>query len=94
MALSNTKKSEPAQTTNPGPKEKIRVGMTSVSIWENKDEKTGNLRHGATFDLRYKDAEGNFKSGKSYGLYDLLAHRAAVDRAISLMIEARNGDAE
>jgi hypothetical protein len=93
MALSNTKKSETAEAPKTGPKEKIRVGMTSVSIWENKDDK-GNVRHGATFDLRYKDAEGNFKSGKSYGLFDLLAHRAAVDRAINLMIEARNGEAE
>ena len=85
MAL--TQKNETSQDKK-GPADKIRVGMATVNIWENKDDK-GNIYPNATFELRYKDKDGNFQTGKSYGLQDLLAHRAALDEAISLIVKAQ-----
>ena len=85
MALSQ--KNETAETKK-GPAEKIRVGMTTISIWKNKDDK-GNVYANATFEIRYKDKDGNFQTGNSYGLYDLLSHRAALDEAISLIVKAQ-----
>jgi len=82
MAL--TQQDETVETKK-GPAEKIRVGMTTISIWENKD-KDNNLYANATFEIRYKDKDGKFQTGNSYGLYDLLSHRAALDEAIARIV--------
>jgi hypothetical protein len=88
MSLSNTKKNETAEPKK-GPAEKIRIGMTTITIWENKDDK-GNLYPNATFEIRYKDKDGKFQTGSSYGLYDLLSHRAALDEAISCIVKSQH----
>ena len=84
MALSAPQKNEAAEPKKPA--EKVRIGMTTITIWENKDDK-GNTYPNATFEIRYKDKEGKFQTGNSYGLYDLLSHRAALDEAISLIVK-------
>ena len=69
MALSNTKKNEAAETKNPR-SERVRVGMITASIWENKTDK-GNIpqRH-----LRAPlQGRGQWKSRHSYNADDLLA---------------------
>jgi hypothetical protein len=85
MALTQQNETAPQEK---GPKEKVRVGMTTIDIWENKDAK-GNIYPNATFDLRYKDKDGKYKTGTSYGLHDLLTHRAALDEAISRIVNAQ-----
>ena len=56
MSLKSTKKNEAAETKNP-PADKVRVGLITASIWENKTEK--GTFHNVTFERRYRDAEGN-----------------------------------
>lgn len=74
-----------AEKKNP-PVAKVRVGLVSASIWENKTEK--GTFYNATFDRRYKDSEGNYQSTGSYNLHDLLALSKAADLAHTAIIEA------
>jgi hypothetical protein len=89
MSYKNTKKTDEAKK---GPLDEIRVNGCKVTVWENQTDK--GLRHNATFERSYRDGEGKWQTTNSYGLSDLLAHRAAVDLAISRLIEARNGTDE
>jgi hypothetical protein len=91
MSLNNTKKNETAETKNP-PAGKVRVGLITASIWENKTEK--GIFHNVTFERRYRDAEGNWKSSHSYNAEDLLSLAKAADLAHTKIVEARNGDDE
>ena len=91
MALSNPKKNEKTEAKNP-PAAKIRVGLITASIWENKTEK--GIFHNVTFERRYRDAEGNWKSSHSYNAEDLLALAKAADLAHTKIVEARNGGDE
>ena len=91
MALTSTKKNEAAETKNP-PADKVRVGLITASIWENKTEK--GTFHNVTFERRYRDAEGNWKSSHSYNAEDLLSLSKAADLAHTKIVEARNGSDE
>ena len=91
MSLKNTKKNEAAETKKP-PADKIRVGLVTATIWENETEK--GLYHNVTFERRYRDGEGNWKSSHSYNADDLLALAKVADLAHSKIIEARNGGDE
>ena len=69
MSLKNTKKNEAAETKNP-PVGKVRVGLITASIWENKTDK--GVFHNVTFERRYKDGD-QWKSSHSYNTSDLLS---------------------
>src|ERR1022692_3790984 len=73
-----------------GPIDEIRVNGCKVAVWENQTDK--GVRHNVTFQRSYLDTDNKWQTTDSYGLSDLLAHRAAVDLAISRLIETRNGD--
>jgi hypothetical protein len=92
MALSNTKKNETAETKNP-PADKVRVGLITASIWENKDE-NGKVYHNVTFERRYIDAKDQWQSTHSYGPRDLLELAKAADLAHTKILAARNGGDE
>ena len=77
MSLKNTKKNEAAETKNP-PVGKVRVGLITASIWENKTDK--GTFHNVTFERRYKDGD-QWKSSHSYNADDLLALAKAADLA-------------
>jgi len=89
MSYSNTK--QPAEAKK-GPIDEIRVQGCKVAVWENKTDK--GIRHNVTFQRSYLDAENKWQTADSYGLTDLLAHRAAVDLAIIRLIGGRNGAEE
>ena len=91
MSLKNTKKNEAAETKTP-PVAKVRVGLVTASIWENKTD-TGTF-HNVTFERRYRDGEGNWKSSHGYNAEDLLALAKAADLAHTKIVEARNGSDE
>ena len=91
MALSNPKKKETAEPKK-APAEKIRVGLITASIWENTND--NGTFHNVTFERRYKDAEGNWKSTHSYGFYDLLDLAKAADLAHTEILRAKNGGDE
>ena len=90
MSFKNTKKTE----TEPkqAPVAKVRVGLISASIWENPTEK-GNF-YNVTFERRYSDTEGNWKSTHSYGLDDLLVLAKVADLAHTKIVEATTGGDE
>jgi len=87
MSYKNTKNSADVKK---GPIDEIRVNGCKVTVWENQTDK--GVRHNVTFERSYRDTEGKWQTTASYGLSDLLAHRAAVEMAITRMIGTRNGD--
>ena len=87
MSYKNANKTAEAKK---GPIDEIRVNGCKIAVWENQTEK--GTRHNVTFERSYRDAEDKWHTTDSYGLSDLLAHRAAVDLAIDRLVEARNGD--
>ena len=91
MSLKSTKKNEVTETKNP-PAGKVRVGLITASIWENKTD--NGTFHNVTFERRYRDGEGNWKSSHSYNAEDLLALAKAADLAHTKIVEARNGGDE
>jgi len=90
MALSTPKKNEQGEAKK-GPAEKIRVGSTTASIWENT--KDGKTFYNVSFERRYKQGE-EWKSSDSYGPGDLLELAKAADLAHSRIIAVLNGPAE
>lgn len=89
--MSNTKKKEAAETKN-APVAKVRVGLITASIWENQTEK--GAFHNVTFERRYRDGEGNWKSSHSYNADDLLSLAKSADLAHTKITELRNGGDE
>ncbi|MGB9069399.1 MAG: hypothetical protein WCC21_12600 [Candidatus Acidiferrales bacterium] len=89
--MSNTKKKEAAETKNP-PVAKVRVDLINASIWKNQTDK--GTFYNVTFESRYRDGEGNWKSSHSYTANDLLALAKAADLAHTKIIELRNGEME
>ena len=83
MSFNNTK-SEAAETKNP-PVAKVRVGLITASIWENKTDK--GVFHNVTFERRYKDGD-QWKSSHSYNTGDLLELAKAADWAHTKILEA------
>lgn len=77
------------QKPNNPPVAKIRVSGVSVSIWENKGEKSTS--YSATFERRYRDGEGNWHSSASHNADDLLALAKAADLAHTKILELQAG---
>ena len=72
------------KTKNP-PVAKIRVGLVTASVWENRGEKS--TTYSVTFDRRYKDAKGEWHSTGSYNAGDLLELAKAADLGHSRVLE-------
>ena len=89
--MSNTKKNEAAETKNP-PVAKVRVDLINASIWKNQTDK--GTFYNVTFENRYRDAEGNWKSGHSYGIDDLLPLAKLIDLIHTKVNELRNAELE
>jgi hypothetical protein len=85
-----TNTNENAETKKAAPVAKIRVGLVTVSIWKNTTDK--GTFYNTTVESRYRDKEGNWKSGNSYGIDETLALSKAADLAHTKMIELRNGE--
>lgn len=73
------------------PVAKIRVGLITASIWERATE-TGTF-YNVTFDRRYKDSEGNWKSANGFDTHDLLALAKCADLAHTEILDAREAAA-
>ena len=87
--MTNTK-NETAEMKKSAPVAKIRVDLINASIWKNTTDK--GTFYNVTFENRYRDSEGNWKSGHSYAAGDLLALAKAADLAHSKIIELRAGE--
>lgn len=87
--MTNTK-NETAETKKAAPVAKIRVDLINASIWKNTTDK--GTFYNVTVENRYRDSDGNWKSGHSYAAGDLLALAKAADLAHSKIIELRAGE--
>ncbi|MBZ5608790.1 MAG: hypothetical protein LAP38_11055 [Acidobacteriia bacterium] len=67
------------------PVAKVRVGLITASIWENKTDK-GDFQN-VTFERRYKTGD-QWKSTRSYGVGDLLELAKCADIAHTMILEA------
>ena len=76
--------SDTVKTKNP-PIAKIKVGLVSASIWENKGKKA--TTYSVTFDRRYRDSESAWHSTSSYNAGDLLELAKAADLAHTKILE-------
>jgi len=91
MPVSNkgeTKMSDTKETKKSAPVAKASVGLQTASIWKNESE--GRVFYNVSFDRRYRDAEGNWKSTSSYGRDDLLALAKLADLAHTKVLELQN----
>ena len=85
-------KNETAETKKNPPVRRLRVDMINVSIWKNVTDK--GTFYNATFENRYRDSEGNWKSSHSYGVEDLLSLAKAADQAHTHISGLRAGESE
>lgn len=53
------------------PEKKIQVGGVQIAIWKNEGENGPYFKAGSP-ELRYRDAEGNWNTGRSYSQRDLI----------------------
>ena len=72
------------------PVAKVRIGLIAASIWERKSE--NGTFYSVTFERRYRDSEGNFKTSHSYDAQDLLALGKTADLAHSKILELQTSE--
>ena len=80
------------ETTKNAPVAKVSVGLQTASIWKNESE--GRPFYNVTFDRRYRNAKGEWKSTDSYGREDLLALAKLADLAHTKVLELESGASE
>jgi hypothetical protein len=88
MSAKKTNNAKSDETAKP-PVAKIRVGLITGSIWERDSDK--GTFYAVTFERRYRDSEGNFKSSHSYDTQDLLVLAKVADLAHSKILELQKG---
>ena len=80
--------SDTKTTSKNPPVAKVSVGLQTASIFKNESE--GRVFYNVSFDRRYRDSEGNWKSSSSYGRDDLLALAKLADLAHTKVLELQN----
>ena len=83
---------ENTETKKAGPFAKVRVGLINANVWKNTNDK--GTFYNVTFENRYRDSEGNWKSGHSYGIDDLLPLAKLIDLIHTKVNELRNSETE
>ena len=78
------------------PVERLRIGRLSASIWENQGANGESKFYTVTIDRRYRDGEGTWKTGRSFGRDDLLGVAKLADQAHTriLALEQRDADTD
>jgi len=79
-------------TKKNAPVAKVSIGLQTASIWKNESE--GRVFYNVTFDRRYRNGNGEWKSTDSYGLDDLLVKAKLADLAHTKVLELQNGAGE
>ena len=76
------------------PLKKFRAGQVSCALWENQVTMNGKpvtlLK--ATVERRYKDRDGEWKSGNSFSRNEIPLVKYCLDKAYEAMIEERSSD--
>lgn len=84
MSSKKTNTAASQEAANP-PVAKVRIGLITGSIWQRSSEQ-GSF-YAVTFERRYRDGEGNWKSSHSYDTQDLLTLAKVADLAHSKILE-------
>jgi hypothetical protein len=84
LATDTSESTEPAQTSNQPPVDKIRIGRVCSNIWRNSGEK-GDF-YSVTLERNYKDGETR-KTTQSLGSEDLLVAAKILDKAFDRIVE-------
>lgn len=86
-----SKKTKSTDTNHP-PVATLRIGLINASIWQ-RDTENGTF-YAVSFERRYKDGEGDWKSTHSYNADDLLVLAKLADQAHSRILEFRAEETE
>lgn len=73
------------------PLQKFRAGQISCALWANEVVVNGKAATilNATVERRYKDRNGEWRSGDSFGRNDIPLVKYCLDKAFEAMIEDR-----
>jgi hypothetical protein len=82
--MTTTEQTTEQQSPN-SPRKRIRVGGVTATIWEQESEK--GVFFNVTIERRYRDANGNWMSSRSFGTGELLEVVKAADLAHSFILE-------
>jgi len=80
-------------TDKKSPVAKVAVGMVSAAIWRNASQGKAPF-YNTTFEMRFKDDQGNWQTSASYGHTDLLLLAKCADLAFNRIVELRQQDKE
>ena len=75
------------------PVAKVAVGVVSAAIWKNTSQGKAPF-YNTTFELRFKDEQGTWKSGDSYSHSDLLLLSKCAELAFEKILELKQQDQE
>jgi hypothetical protein len=84
-------KTETSEQANP-PVAKIRVGLITASIWERKTD--NGTFYATSFERRYRNGDGDWKTSHSYDPADLLTVGKVADLAHTKILELQNAQGE
>lgn len=88
MATNTSRKSQ-SETAKP-PVAKIRLGLINANIWQRN---TGeDVFYSVTFDRRYRDKQGEWRSTQSYNADNLLTLSKLADQAHTEIAKLRAGE--
>ena len=83
---------EKASEAPKAPISKLRIGLINANIWQRT---TGeDTFYSVSFERRYRDSEGNWKSTHSYDIDDLLILAKLADQAHTEITKRRSGGAD
>jgi hypothetical protein len=69
----------------------LRIGLINAAVWKRVVNE--NTFHSVTFERRYRDGEGNWKSTHSFDTDDLLVLAKLADQAHSEVLRLRADEA-
>jgi hypothetical protein len=75
------------------PVARVSVGIISAAIWRNASQGKQPF-YNTSFELRFKDDQGNWKSGDSYSHSDLLLLSKCAELAFEKILELKQQDQE
>lgn len=90
--MTNYPKKAPAAETAKPPVLKLRYGLVQASLWERSTD--AGLFYSASFERRYQDNEGQWKSTHSYNVDDLLELSKLADQAHTELTKLRASPTE
>jgi len=82
--MKTTSKTNTTETAKP-PVDRLRMGLLNATIWQRTTEK--GAYYTVSFERRYRDQDGQWKSTHSYDTADLLALAKLADQAHSRILE-------